>query len=137
MLTEDNRMKLLELLKNMGIDPNYVSRDGATNDGYRTFVFEPGKRQEDGSRLTRFVPWSHRQLDMIFENGELFEPWFAESEHDIDPELSVITAEELVANFSEYGCKVEIVSPHAFGGIHPTPGNPVEFNVMLRFVADV
>ena len=78
MLTEDNRQKLLGHLKHMGIVPEYVSRDGANTEGYRTFVFEPGTYQEDGSRLTRFVPWTQYQLDVINSNRLEFQEWFDE-----------------------------------------------------------
>ena len=78
MLTEDNRQKLLEHLKHMGIVPEYVSRDGANTEGYRTFVFDPSIRQEDHSRLTRFVPWTQYQLDVINSNRLEFQEWFDE-----------------------------------------------------------
>lgn len=137
MLTENNRKKLLGVLEQMGVDPRYVDRDGASYEGYRTFVFDPSERQEDGSRLTRFVLWTPYQLDKIFENNELFEPWFNETPKDETTEPFVITAEELVANFSQYGTKVEVVSEHVIAGIHPAPGRPMEFTVTLRFSANV
>ena len=78
MLTEDNRQKLLEHLKHMGIVPEYVSRDGANTEGDRAFVFAPGTYQEDGSRLTRCVTWTQYQLDVINSNRLEFQEWFDE-----------------------------------------------------------
>lgn len=137
MLTEDNRVKLLELLKRMGIDPNYVARDGATDDGYRTFVFEPSKRQEDGSRLSRFVPWTPYQLDVIFENGELFEPWFNEA--DTERATSRLPLQVLMNAYESRGIEweVETEQPELFNAVHLEPGQEHVVSIRLVMKRDV
>lgn len=134
MLTEDNRVKLLELLKRMGIDPEYVSRDGANTEGYRTFVFEPSKRQEDGYRLSRFVPWTQYQLDVIFENPEVFETWFAEAEADEEESTRRLPLQVLMDAYESRGIvwEVETDQPTLFNAITLEPGQ--EHVVSVRLV---
>lgn len=78
-MREETRQKLLVILDWMGILPEYVCADGATSDGYRTFLFDnEGKRCFDDSHraITRFVPWNPQQKGIIEQNKELFEEWF-------------------------------------------------------------
>lgn len=81
MMNEDTRKKLIALLESTGIDPSYVVRDGATSDGYRTFVPATNNKRsydENGELVTRFVPWSEEQKQVIWEHKELFQEWFDE-----------------------------------------------------------
>lgn len=70
------------ILAKMNIVPEHVVRRGATSKGYWTFLFDnDGKPCLDNKHealITRFVPWSEEQKQIIWENEELFQEWFDE-----------------------------------------------------------
>lgn len=81
-MEETTRKLIVGHLELAGIDTKYVARDGATSDGYRTFLFDQdGKRvicDKSHAAITKFVPWSDAELQLIEENAELFSEWFEE-----------------------------------------------------------
>lgn len=135
MLSEAVRKRLLGHLKEMGLDPNYIAREGATEEGYARFIFnEEGKKE---GRI--FVEWTDEQKAYIEDKVD-FRMWFFESFRPVEffdeGKASVYPLEVIAERWKKYtGCEVEIVTATPFTGIHPAPGNPVELPVIIRFKA--